>query len=42
MPLRKLLEAIEQSGVPVADQDNLESLRRVEAAIPGYGRLYSQ
>ena len=41
-PLRTILTGIDQSKMRVADTDGcLARLRRIEAALPTYGRLYS-
>ena len=39
--LRKVIEAIETSGVKITEEKDLTLLRRVEAAIPKFGRLYN-
>ncbi|MBA4156984.1 MAG: hypothetical protein H0X65_05860 [Gemmatimonadetes bacterium] len=38
--LQKVMEAIDTSGIRVAEQEQVVLLRRVEAAIPEYGRIY--
>ena len=39
-PLKKVIEAIDASGIRIAEQEQLIQLRRVEAAILDYGRIY--
>jgi hypothetical protein len=38
--LRKIIEAIDKSGITIANQGELDSLRNLEAAIPKLGRFY--
>jgi len=40
--LRRVIDAIDSSGVDVRDKTNLESLRWVEAQIPNRGYLYAE
>jgi hypothetical protein len=39
--LRKIIEAIDKSGIEIANQAELDSLRRIEAAIAKQGYLYA-
>jgi hypothetical protein len=39
--LRKIIEAIDKSGIKIANQAELDSLRRIEAAIAKQGYLYA-
>ena len=38
--LRKIIEAIDKSVIAIANQAELDSLRRLESAIPKLGRFY--
>lgn len=39
--LKKVIETIDQTSIQIEEKQELEDLRRIEAAIPSFGILYS-